>query len=80
MARCSGTWLLWPFGRKSWFETKFFNLCQAHDFLYMNRIGRRVDADISLFEGIVRAGHPILACMVYVVVRSPFGWYKWWRR
>ncbi len=72
MSRC--TMLYMPWFRK-WFNDKFGDLCDIHDFNYESRYPRKL-ADIEFAASIMLRGYPFMAFFVYIFVRS-IGWSKY---
>jgi hypothetical protein len=61
-----------PFGFRKWFNDKFGDLCEEHDWHYERRIDRR-RADCILAGKIIQCGYPGLGVVTYIFVRL-IGW------
>ncbi len=72
MPKCSMPFV--PFIRP-WFNAKFGDLCEKHDFNYDSRYPRK-KADIEFAASIMLRGYPFMVLLVYVFVRV-FGWSKY---
>lgn len=67
------------FGLRSWFETRFSDLCKQHDAVYVQRkfgeIGRLV-ADLQFCMGMWGKGYRALAVLSFYVIWIA-GWVLW---
>jgi hypothetical protein len=59
---------------RDWFNRKFGDLCELHDFNYQSRYPRK-KADIELCASIMLRGYPVLAFLTYVFVRIIGCWH-----
>lgn len=68
------------FGLREWFESRFGDLCAAHDESYIAQEGgelARFRADYALAKGMWQRGYWWLALPTQVLL-STVGWYWWW--
>jgi hypothetical protein len=74
MPRCTMPWMPWF---RAWFNRKFGDLCEIHDFNYKSKYNRK-KADIELAAGILLRGYPFMALLAYIFTRT-IGWFHYER-
>ena len=67
MPRCTMPWM--PFRFRDWFNRKFGDLCEQHDFNYKSGYNRAM-ADRELTSAILLRGYPFMALLTYIFVRT----------
>lgn len=63
----------------NWYNVKFGEICHIHDIAYGNqhpKTGTRKQADDAYREGLTKLGYPILAFVIWKLLRT-FGWIYW---
>jgi len=59
-----------------WPDCNYGMVCAQHDEDYHTHQVSRWVADVDLLKGVYAAGHPVIAVVMFVGVRS-FGWIFW---
>lgn len=54
---------------RNWFNDRFGDLCDIHDFNYKSRYNRKL-ADIELAAAILIRGYPLMAMLTYIFTRT----------
>lgn len=67
------------FGLQSWFNSRFFEVCESHDADYVAQGITRKQADCKLAAGFIYRGYFWLGVAAYAYVRL-LGWFFWYRR
>ena len=63
-------------GLREWFEGKFGDLCEVHDYQYYTKTVSRKEADDDLRDGIISRGYYFFGWATWVAVRA-IGWYRY---
>lgn len=67
------------FGMKDWFEKRFGDLCEAHDYWYVHRTMSKWEADKRLARGMWKRGYKTLSVITFIACQTPYAFWLWYR-
>lgn len=62
------------FGLRRWFESKFGDLCEFHDYSYQLRLGK-TKADMAMLKGMYKRGYWYLVPPTFIFFNTFGFWY-----
>jgi len=64
-------------GFRAWFERNFGSICKEHDNDYIRKVITRKEADLKMYQSMVKLGYPLFGSIVYWIFLRPLGWIYW---